>query len=1308
MKCALLAASAVFALTLFAPNCASAGDGFQFDTFEAMIGLDDGCLGRPGNAVFKVLLDGREVFKSEVMRPGEPPKYIAIPLEDARGLTLIVDDVGDGHGGDWGNWADARLTDNETGSVLFLSDLDAVVEKRWIDTKMDRNIIEEPLKMAGKVYARGLGAISGSQMTYSGWNEYHLEKKARLLNADRKGLRKLRKVALNGTLPEGVVLRVNGQVVKTTDASVNLRLSRGDRIELSMGTRRGENLLDGPAFKSLGVRCGRGRWFLPLSELLPSEIVHVFPAHASLSEVDEVVLNGRRYFATIGTGHEVTVVYESLPSQAYHHSEMSRALEKRKSEDLSFLCIYGVESPEENPYATAIFTVKLDGETVYRSGLVSPSSRPEIISVPLGRAAELTLEVDDFGDGRYQDNVAWADAALVEVVRGRLLSHNVETGEQFPLSSFVPYVSKSGYKKAGVDFSAKGEFIRLGGRRYDLGFGVYAPSRIQFKDIKEMMEKRRAAQDEMRRAEKAISDGGDVLSVEKYILKAREMDDTVSGIYPLLARIEEMKGNVQASIDAWERVVDVSHATRGEKRMARHEIDRLYEKGGYVRSERSPRNQPPSFSHNIPIGRGEGELFTVVVGTPYRAEGRKEVLLPGSFVIDVDESRAGKYCTLLVNSGGLKPLLRTAKSEAVEGKPVADFESFSIPLPSRNDFVYEWRLEKGTHTIYVDYSRTNGYDDTCSFYMVYSLSDEPGGRSAEEWEYRISANGIVDVECTLTGNGMVLVPHTAEEVEVKGASTYICYPLYQYGSRLDHPFNMGKILMVAPKQEKAIVTFRWPDGAYNVPMTKYGGERKETFYFQSIRGINPDVEEVKVSVMVPEDTGEVKRLVPADPEIDLLTYRWTVPWDKTVRLDAKYPRLDTKWLKEKYRSMTVNLPDNPYNRRWLPEYMSMLKRIYDRESFVMDGYEPDTETFVYLTGAAQLSGFGGATWGGKNSETWFGSTGRIGEYHLRYQPGGNGVEAHELKWVFLAGTVKSLPRWLHQGTVIWLEEQGKYAGNLAFPDYWTHTELIPKSQRHVDSFMKRSAGYVRLEEDDFNRLNNEEKRTGNAMAWHIQEWLHKEYGEEFWPSFWKLQRRNPVAYANLDPRSRTIKAIEDMVAVTGDKGLRKPFERWGFDLRPDPQYSPKYFARLPRKWAFREGDDPSWREVGLDDLSWERINVGASWEEVSKYKEYDGFAWYRLKFKWPSALKTDNLYLELGKIDDSDEAYFNGEKIGATGSMPPEYASAWTLTRRYRIPKRLIRKNSENVIAVRVYDGGGGGGIYDRTPGIVSSIKRGG
>jgi len=73
--------------------------------------------------------------------------------------------------------------------------------------------------------------------------------------------------------------------------------------------------------------------------------------------------------------------------------------------------------------------------------------------------------------------------------------------------------------------------------------------------------------------------------------------------------------------------------------------------------------------------------------------------------------------------------------------------------------------------------------------------------------------------------------------------------------------------------------------------------------------------------------------------------------------------------------------------------------------------------------------------------------------------------------------------------------------------------------------------------------------------------------------------------------------------------------------------------------------------------------------------------------------KDATYYLYLGLIDDADEAYLNGHLIGFSGGMPPNYATASSLQRKYLIPDQFIDFNGENVLAVRVYDAWGYGGI---------------
>ncbi len=128
------------------------------------------------------------------------------------------------------------------------------------------------------------------------------------------------------------------------------------------------------------------------------------------------------------------------------------------------------------------------------------------------------------------------------------------------------------------------------------------------------------------------------------------------------------------------------------------------------------------------------------------------------------------------------------------------------------------------------------------------------------------------------------------------------------------------------------------------------------------------------------------------------------------------------------------------------------------------------------------------------------------------------------------------------------------------------------------------------------------------------------------------------------------------------------------------------------KWSFKIGDDPDWASARFNDSDWTKIEVPSRWEDEG-FQGYDGYAWFRKTVTIPLSFKDQKVILELGYIDDVDEVFFNGEKIGQTGSFPPYYSTAYNAFRKYEIPGRLIRIDGKNTIAVRVYDSGLEGGI---------------
>ncbi len=145
---------------------------------------------------------------------------------------------------------------------------------------------------------------------------------------------------------------------------------------------------------------------------------------------------------------------------------------------------------------------------------------------------------------------------------------------------------------------------------------------------------------------------------------------------------------------------------------------------------------------------------------------------------------------------------------------------------------------------------------------------------------------------------------------------------------------------------------------------------------------------------------------------------------------------------------------------------------------------------------------------------------------------------------------------------------------------------------------------------------------------------------------------------------------------------------------------------------FHTGDDASWKDLNFDDSKWPSIKTDVRWEEQG-YERYDGYAWYRFKFILPSSLKKnafwkDTISFHLGKIDDVDETFFNGEKIGQTGSLPTDaggYNGMWDTYRIYNLATtdNIIQWDKVNIIAIRVFDHSGGGGMFGGLPFIKIS-----
>ncbi len=173
-----------------------------------------------------------------------------------------------------------------------------------------------------------------------------------------------------------------------------------------------------------------------------------------------------------------------------------------------------------------------------------------------------------------------------------------------------------------------------------------------------------------------------------------------------------------------------------------------------------------------------------------------------------------------------------------------------------------------------------------------------------------------------------------------------------------------------------------------------------------------------------------------------------------------------------------------------------------------------------------------------------------------------------------------------------------------------------------------------------------------------------------------------------------------LVLVLGCRpGLSSPVE-----LKAD-------WGNLNGTWQFRidpgeVGEKEGWQQPAFADGGWKTLKAPGNWEAqgvtdlrpgerphpkgIAPYSDYDGVAWYRLHFVVPKDWAGQALVLSLGSVDDQDRTYLNGKLIGETG---PGLADAVQVWRDYPVPADAIMPGEENVLAIRVFDGGGPGGL---------------
>jgi sialate O-acetylesterase len=136
---------------------------------------------------------------------------------------------------------------------------------------------------------------------------------------------------------------------------------------------------------------------------------------------------------------------------------------------------------------------------------------------------------------------------------------------------------------------------------------------------------------------------------------------------------------------------------------------------------------------------------------------------------------------------------------------------------------------------------------------------------------------------------------------------------------------------------------------------------------------------------------------------------------------------------------------------------------------------------------------------------------------------------------------------------------------------------------------------------------------------------------------------------------------------------------WTSAGRPQGNFEDPGMLDSAKAWALPETETRDWQAMALP----------GAWEQAGPELQVDGGIWFRRELNLPEKWAGRALDLSLGAIDDFDTTYFNGGRVGATGSETPNY---WQARRRYQIPASAVRAG-RGVVAVRVWDHVGDGGF---------------
>ena len=189
-------------------------------------------------------------------------------------------------------------------------------------------------------------------------------------------------------------------------------------------------------------------------------------------------------------------------------------------------------------------------------------------------------------------------------------------------------------------------------------------------------------------------------------------------------------------------------------------------------------------------------------------------------------------------------------------------------------------------------------------------------------------------------------------------------------------------------------------------------------------------------------------------------------------------------------------------------------------------------------------------------------------------------------------------------------------------------------------------------------------------------------------------QRVPIGLINTSWGGTLCEAWTSRAALRADPHLQALAERRRQAEKADPAVKAAYLRELvvwetanyyadpgvaehARGWSAAELDTHDWKSMELP------TDIGAAGLIMN------GAIWFRRALTVPAAWAGRDLTISLGAIDDYDDTYFNGVRVGG---MNVSTRDSWAQPRSYTVPGKLV-KVGHNTIAVRVFDKINDGGL---------------